>query len=225
MPEASPWSVVICAREPGPPANIQVNQSCGNSTAEVRAALSGSCWAIQRSLVTVNDAAGTEPIVSAQLLRAAQLRHHIGNLRCGPQVVPQQCRSHNSSGAVQGDHAVLLPTDRNRRCALQQPGTRLLQGFPPRRRVDLGAGRVRCGRLVDDAPSAALTNSTLVDWVEESIPATRTSFMMPPVISPVWGLRSAARYRRTRLPVKQPRSRVRRTPPGTSPRGPPAPWL
>ncbi len=56
----------MLAPDPGPPASFQVSQSCGSRTAAVRAALSGSCSDIQRSLVTVNEAAGTDPIAAAQ---------------------------------------------------------------------------------------------------------------------------------------------------------------
>src|ERR1022692_1918453 len=54
VPEASPRSVTG-----SPPVSRQVSQSCGSSTPATRRALSGSCSASQRSLVTVNDAIGT----------------------------------------------------------------------------------------------------------------------------------------------------------------------
>ena len=116
------WS--SARRIPGPPASIQVSQSCGSSTAAVRAAFSGSFSAIQRSLVTVNDAAGTDPIASAQA--AAPPRWSTTSAICGA-----DRRSFHSSagrttcaGGVQRDHAVLLAADGDRGRPLQQPGTR-----------------------------------------------------------------------------------------------------
>ncbi len=51
---------------PGPPpASRQVSQSCGSSTRRTRAALAGSFSASQRSLVTVKDIVGTDPVRAA----------------------------------------------------------------------------------------------------------------------------------------------------------------
>ena len=64
MPEASPRSVTGPAAAPvfSLRPSCQVSQSCGSMTLLVRAALAGSCSAIQRSLVTVKDAVGTLPV-------------------------------------------------------------------------------------------------------------------------------------------------------------------
>ena len=67
MPEASPRSVTGSpsgmAFVPGrPKPRRQVSQSCGSTTRCSRRADSGSRSAIQRSLVTVNDTAGTLPV-------------------------------------------------------------------------------------------------------------------------------------------------------------------
>ena len=135
---------------PGPPASIQVSQSCGSSTAAVRAAF---CRFVlghpaqlghrERRRRHRSDRVGTG-------LRTAEMLDHLADLRRGPQVVPQQRRPDDGSGVVQRDHAVLLTADGDRRRPLQQSGTRLLQRLPPQHRVDLGAGWVRGRRLVDD---------------------------------------------------------------------------
>ena len=137
----------------------------------------GSFSAIHRSLVTVKrcctalyaDGVGTG-------LRTAQMLDHLADLRRGPQVVPQQRRSDHVSGLVEGDHAVLLPADSDRGGAPQQ-----LTACWSASRHTCGWTSVPggCGAEAESTtvPSSARISRTLVDCVDESIPATSVTVL------------------------------------------------
>ena len=170
MPDASPRSVVAAAA--GLPASRQVSQSCGSSTASVRAALAGSCSASQRSLVTVKEAVGTLPGPLRPALRTAQLSDQLSGRRRGPQVVPEQRGPDHLTVPVEHDHAVLL--------AGHADGCGLLPGEAPAwaSAAHQAAGSASvpggCGALPRPitVPSAASHSRTFTDCVEESTPAT-----------------------------------------------------
>jgi hypothetical protein len=82
-------------------------------------------------------------------LRAAELLDQVLGLGRGPGVVPQQRVAHRLPGLVQGDHAVLLPSDRDRVGALDQPVGGHRQRVQPGARIHLGARRVRSRALAD----------------------------------------------------------------------------
>ena len=67
-------------------------------------------------------------------------------------VVPQQRVAHDPSSLVEGDHAVLLPTDRPRLDAVEAAGIRDrgLQRGPPRLGVDARTVRMRGAPLAHD---------------------------------------------------------------------------
>ena len=127
MPDASPRSVVgsSAAPPPGPPpASRQVSQSCGSTTRCTRAALAGSFSASQRSLVTVNDIVGTDPVARRPLGRPAELRDQRRRLRRGLHVVPEHRVPDDRAGVVERHHAVLLRPDADRGRPLEQAAAR-----------------------------------------------------------------------------------------------------
>ena len=95
------------------------------------------------------DATGTTPTASAQPAPppSSATRSCAAAGRAG--VVPQQRRPDHLAGAVEADHAVLLTAHRDGGDVVQPAGRagRVLQGGPPRGRVDLGAVRVRRATL------------------------------------------------------------------------------
>ena len=103
---------------------------------------------------------------------------HLGDLRRRPQVVPQQRRPDHGARRVEGDHAVLLAADGDRGGPLQQPGSGLLQRFPPQLRVDLGAGGMRRDGLIDDLAVRRPDQHHLRRLGRGVDPATRTSSVM-----------------------------------------------
>ncbi|GDY67470.1 hypothetical protein SAV14893_068630 [Streptomyces avermitilis] len=85
-------------------------------------------------------------------LRAAQFLDQPAGLRRRAHVVPQQCRAHRVAVRVEGDEAVLLAADRDRRrlvCRVAALVQGLAQGVPPLPRITLAArpGGDGVGRL------------------------------------------------------------------------------
>ena len=147
MPLASLRSVVSVAEVGRCPLAARSASRGAGRPRRWRGACSGSCSASQRSLVTVNEATGTDPTASAQARRpalaTAQLGHQVrGGLR-RPGVVPEQGRAYDVAGLVEADHAVLLAADRDRGHVVEPAGRRdrRLAG-PSTRRPD----RPRCRR-------------------------------------------------------------------------------
>jgi hypothetical protein len=83
-------------------------------------------------------------------LRAAELADQVVGLLRRAGVVPQQRVVHRLAGRVERDHAVLLPTDRERGRPGEQPVGRGVEGAQPGARVDRGAVRVGGGLLGHD---------------------------------------------------------------------------
>ena len=165
------------------PANFQVSQSCGRQTAAVRAAFAGSCSASHRSLVTVNEATGTDPTASAQA--------------CGPP------SSATRSSAARADRVsfhsragrITFPSSSRQiiPCCCPPTAIAATSSRPPAARAaSCSAIHQTCGSTsvpggCDDrpsrinAPDSASRMMTLHVWVDESIPATRV--MRPPARS------------------------------------------
>jgi hypothetical protein len=84
----------------------------------------------------------------------AEPLHQAGGLVGRAGVVPQQGRPHHLVRGIQGDQAVLLPADRQRRDRLGEVrarlGDRLLAGPPPRLRIHLGAVWMAGPAFADD---------------------------------------------------------------------------
>ena len=173
MPLASPRSVTRAPRS-ALPVSCQVSQSCGRHTASVRAALSGSCSASQRSLLTVNAASGTEPTASA---------HSAGPPSSSTRsaaACAERMSFHSSAGRTTSPawSRHTIP------CCWPPTETAATSPSPP-------ACWVACCNAVHQAPGStsvpsgwaarpwrtsapvpASRTTTLHDWVEESIPAT-----------------------------------------------------
>ena len=126
-----------------------------------RAACSGSRSASQRSLVTVNDIVGTDPVRAAHSAGAAELGDKLGRLRRRLHVVPQHGGPDHRAGVVERDHAVLLRRDPHRVRPLEQAAPGRRQRLPPAVRMALGPVRVRRGRLGDDRPVLGLDEEHL----------------------------------------------------------------
>ena len=93
--------------------------------------------------------------------------------RRGAGVVPQQGVAHDGAVLVEGHHAVLLAPDGDRGHAVEDAvAARLLEGLPPAVGVDLGAVGVRRPAGAHDLAGLGVADDDLVDWVEESTPAT-----------------------------------------------------
>ena len=109
-----------CAAPGPPPASRQVSQSCGSSTWLTRAACSGSCSASQRSLVTVNDIVGTDPVRAAH--SAGPPNSATSAAACGADFTSFHSIAGRttSPGVVERDHAVLLGRDPDRVRPLEQ---------------------------------------------------------------------------------------------------------
>jgi len=169
VPDASPRSVTGI---PAGPPSCQVSQSCGSSTRSVRAAAEGSCVASQRSLVTVNEAVGTLPVCEA---------HHAGPPSSSiseEAAAAERTSFHSSAGLITrpASSSAIMPCC----CAAtpiapersSSPAPAWLSASHQNRgsvSVPSGCGALRCSTTV---PSSASQRTTLVDWVEESIPAT-----------------------------------------------------
>ena len=162
MPLASPRSV-RSASSPDDAFRRQVSQSWGRHTAVVRAAFSGSCSASQRSLVTVNDATGTNPVASAQACGPPSSSTSSAASAGRAGVVPQQGRTHDGAGLVQADHPVLLPADGDRGDVVQAPGVGrgLAEGRPPVLGIDLGTVRMRGPPGPDELPGGGVPDHDL----------------------------------------------------------------
>ena len=115
---------------------------------------SGSWSRSQRSLVDRERGDRHAADRVGARLRAAELVDQVAG-RGAERVSFQSSASRTGvAGVVEGDHAVLLPADGDRRGPVEQPGpAACVERGQPGPRVDLGAGRVRRGPLLDDLPS------------------------------------------------------------------------
>ena len=78
-----------------------------------------------------------------------------------------------SPRVVQRDHAVLLAADGDRGDVVEQAAGEADSSAAAQTRVDLGAVRMRRRAGRTTCPVSASQTRTLVDWVEQSMPATR----------------------------------------------------
>ena len=111
------------------------------------------------------------------LLGAIQLRNKLKSGGTGSSVVPQQCISHHIARLVQAHHPVLLcPTDTA--STSSSPPAALMAACRAAHH-DCGSTSVPsgCGDDADRtvAPVSASQITTLQDWVDESMPATRAT--------------------------------------------------
>ena len=159
MPDASPRSV--SARRRRPPRAARSASRAGAARARSGRRSSGSCSAIQRSLVTVNEADGTEPIASAHAggppssvdqLAACGAERRSFQSSAGritwPAVVEQPpCRAagrrpRSPSAPVEQPVARLLPAPATRRCgstSVPSGAVRVPRRRPRRRRPGTAA--------------------------------------------------------------------------------------
>ena len=145
----------------------------------VRRAFSGSTRAIQRALVTVNDATGTLPTESAHT--------------CGP---PSSATSESASGADRvsfHSNAALTTSPRSSRATMPCccPATAIASTPSSMSCVtSASASSQACGwtsvpsgcatrRSRTSAPLSASRTTSLTDWVEESRPATSMTVRLP----------------------------------------------
>ena len=143
--------------------------------ARTRAAFSGSCSASQRSLVTVNDIVGTDPVRAAHSARPAELaRPGRGGLRRRLHVVPQHRGPDDRRRRRRGAPcraAGRRPRPLRARSSSSAPGAPSAPPTSASGSHSVPSGAARRPRPTT-VPSSARTRSTLVDCVEESIPAT-----------------------------------------------------
>src|SRR5215470_7388402 len=176
VPDASPRSLTGSSESCGPAVSSQVRKSCGSITRFTWAALSGSCPASQRSLVTVNEAFGTLPVRSA---------HHRDPRSLTNSAAAAADRRSFQSSAGRITSAFSSRTTMPCCCpATPTAAARSSRSSPARasasrqacggHSVPPGCGALAWSTMV---PSAASHSSTLVDCVEESTPATS---MRPP---------------------------------------------
>ncbi len=92
---------------------------------------------------------------------AAEFADQFGGRGGRPQVVPEHGRPDHLALVVQHDHSVLLACHADRRGPLQQRTARLQQRRPPRGRVALGTGRVRCAAAADHGAVGRVTQQHL----------------------------------------------------------------
>ena len=199
VPDASPRSVAGSDRRPP---SCQVSQSCGSSTAAVRAAFSGSARASQRSLVTVNDAGGTEPTWSAQA--------------CGPPSSatrsiasgPERLSFHSSASRTSAPSSSKVtmpccwPPTAIASTPSSRPGSRVASAYASAQAWALTSvpGGWAARPVRSTFPVSASQTTTEQDWVDESTPATR--LMPAPYASghagKVWSCSCSGRHGRSR---------------------------
>ncbi len=114
------------ARPAPAPARRQVSQSCGRQTAATRSAASGSFSRNQASLVTVNEASGTDPTAFAHVCAPPSSIDEPLTGLCGPGVVPQQGGSDHLAGCRRGrpSRAAVRRRRRRRRHRARRPPRR-----------------------------------------------------------------------------------------------------
>src|SRR5664280_1238589 len=173
VPLASPRSVLSAAKSDAP-ASCQVSQSWGRHTAAVRAACSGSCSASQRSLVTVNDATGTEPT------RSAQARGPPNSATSSAAAPAERVSFHSRAGRTTSP----CSSRHTMPCCCAPTATATTSTIPPASASAdssavhhlAGSTSVPSGCAArpwrSSAPVSASRMTTLQDCVEESIPAT-----------------------------------------------------
>ena len=153
------------ARPPSPGARSASRAAAAPAPARCGAA--GSWSASQRSLVTVNEAAGTLPVSAAH--QPGRPARRSARAACGAdrRSFHEQRGPDHLARLVQGDHAVLLAGHADRGGAVQQavarPACSASTRPPgrPRCRPDAGARR-----WPTTVPSSAWHSTTLLDWVE-----------------------------------------------------------
>jgi hypothetical protein len=151
-----------------------VSQSCGSSTEATRRAAAGSCSASQRSLVTVKLATGTDPTASAHfsgppssVIRsaAAPAERVSFHSSAGRTTAPASSRATIPCcwppTAIAATPSSRPPDDAESSAAAQTAGS-----------TSVASG---CGAEPErtTSPVSASQTRTLVDWVEQSMPATR----------------------------------------------------
>ncbi len=94
-------------------------------------------------------------------LRAAELAGQVGGGARRARVVPQQCGAHDLPAVVEGDHAVLLSGDPDRRHAVEQAVAGGPPRLPPTGRVHLGGVRVVGPPGPHDPPGPGLADQHL----------------------------------------------------------------
>ncbi len=159
----------------------QVSQSCGRQTAAVARARSGSWRASQRSFVTVNAARGTLPTASAQ--DRAPATPGPSSSTSASASAAERVSFHRSAGRTtwalssrQTIPCCWAPTDT---AATSSSPPAAAAAFPSADHHASGSTSVPsgCGARPSrtSLPSVASRTTTLQDWVDESIPATRVT--------------------------------------------------
>src|SRR5699024_2464083 len=182
------------------PASCQVSQSCGSATAATRAATAGSLTASQRNLVTVNDGTGTLPIALAHCSGAISASN-------SSVALAERVSFHNSAGRTTSpcSSRQIMP------CCCPATDTASTSDSPPARSIATVAARHHSAGCTSvpsgwgacpsrtSVPSALSRMTTLHDWVDESIPATRLipRLLRAALLGPRTGLR-CSRCRRLR---------------------------
>src|SRR6185312_5572850 len=148
--------------------------SCGSSTVTTRSASSGSCSASQRSLVTVKLATGTDPTASAHF--SGPPSSAISSVAAPADRVSFQSRAGRTTSPASSSATMPCcwppteiaatsssrpPDEADSSAAAQTAGS-----------ISVTSG---CGAEPDrtTCPVPASQTRTLVDWVEQSMPATR----------------------------------------------------
>ena len=172
VPDASPRSVAVSCFPPRPPRSCHVSQSCGNRTCSAALASSGSCSAVQRSLVTVKLATGTLPTACAHA--SAPPSSSTSSVAASPLRVSFHSRAGRTT----------LPASSRSTMPCCWPAT-AMDSTPSRSPCEAcsNACHQTCGSIsvpsgcAADAdrwtsPVSASQTTTFVDWVEQSTPAT-----------------------------------------------------
>src|SRR5664280_583267 len=149
---------------------LSVRRSWGRHTAAVRAACSGPCSASQRSLVTVNDARGTEPTASAQA--RGPPNSATSSAAAPAERVSFHSRAGRTTSPCSSRHT--MP------CCCAPTATATTSAIPPASASAVhqlaGSTSVPSGCSPrpwrSSAPVSASRMTTLQNCVEESIPAT-----------------------------------------------------
>ncbi len=167
MPEASPRSVTGSSAP-----SRQVSQSCGSTTRLSRRADSGSRSAIQRSLVTVKETAGTLPVRRAHSAgppSSAMSSRVCGAARMSFQRMAGRMTSPAPSRATIPCCCAATPTAPARASRPSPAWHSASHQYAGSHSVPSGCG---ADPVATTAPSSARQSTTFVDWVELSTPAT-----------------------------------------------------
>ena len=159
----------------------------------MRSAASGSCSASQRSLVTVNDADGTLPVRRAH--SAGPPSSAMSAVACGADRMSFHSRAGRITWPAWSSTTMpccwaATPIASARSSSPRPASPRACHHSCGSHSVPSGCGALACPTTV---PSSAWHSSTLVDWVDESTPATSISGSLPQRKRP-WALTRAALY-------------------------------